>query len=143
MSNAQPRCIVWACRSFNIHTPYLEQYVNNGGGPDGILKRVMTESNLSNKDAKKRCIKTWTDTFLLTNSAKSSFLYSLDREAKRARKSLMQIPALAWLIPAHNATTPVAFPAASPPEYTIFWNTNSSWRSKLPSPAPAISSPPY
>ncbi len=51
MSNAQPRCILWACRSFNIPTPHLEQYVNNGGGPDGILKRVMTESNLSNKDA--------------------------------------------------------------------------------------------
>ena len=62
MSNAQPRCILWACRSFNIPTPHLEQYVNNGGGPDGILKRVMTESNLSNEDAKKRCIKTWTDT---------------------------------------------------------------------------------
>ena len=38
------------------------------------------------------------------NTAESSFLYNLDREAKRARKSLMQIPDLAWLLPAHNAT---------------------------------------
>jgi hypothetical protein len=54
---------------------------------------------------KKQCIKTWTDTHFLTNAAKSSFLYNLDREAKRARKSLMQISDLTWLIPAHNATT--------------------------------------
>ena len=94
MANAQPRCLLWTCRSFNIHTPYLEQYANNGDGPDSILKRVMTERKLSYADAKKQCIKTWTDTHLLTNTAKSSFLYNLDREAKSARKSLIQIPDL-------------------------------------------------
>ncbi len=37
------------------------------------------------------------------STAKSTFLYSRDREAKLAYKSRMQIPALAWLVPAHNA----------------------------------------
>jgi hypothetical protein len=114
--------------SFNIHTPYLKQYANSGDGPDGILKRVMTESKLSYDEAKKHCIKSWTDTHLLTNTAKSSFLYNPDREAKRAGKSLLQIPDLAWLIPDPPTTPPppVAFPAASPPEYTTSCNTNSS-----------------
>jgi hypothetical protein len=78
-------------------------------------------------EAKKHCIKTWTDTHLLTNTAKSFFLYNLDSEAKCARKSLMQIPDLARLIPALKATPPpVAFPAASPPEKTTSCNINSS-----------------
>ena len=64
----------------------------------------MTESTLSYADDIKQCIKTWTETHLLTNTTKSSFIYNLDREAKRARKSLMQISDLAWLIPAHNST---------------------------------------
>ena len=33
MANAQPRCLLWTCRFFNIHTPYLEQSVNSGDGP--------------------------------------------------------------------------------------------------------------
>ena len=40
----------------------------------------MTQSKLSYADAKKQCIKTWTNTQLLTNTAKSSFLYNLDLE---------------------------------------------------------------
>jgi hypothetical protein len=56
MANAQPRCLLWTCRSFKIHTPYLERYVNSGDCPDSILKRVMTESKLSYADAKNECI---------------------------------------------------------------------------------------
>ena len=96
MNNAQPRCVVWACKQFGIPAPHFEYYVNHRDEPDGMLQRIMHEMDVSKGKAKQLVIITLTDSKQLR--AKSPYLKKLDAEAKEIQVALMSRPELQWIL---------------------------------------------
>ena len=97
MNNAQPRCVVWACKEFGIPCPQFSFYINHRDGANGMLERIMIESNVSKAKAKKLVIITLTDSKKLRTS--SQYLKKLDAEAKEIQNALMSRHELQWILP--------------------------------------------
>ena len=97
MNNAQPRCVVWACKEFGIPSPQFSFYVNHRDGANGMLERIMIESNVSKAKAKQLVIITLTDSKKLRTS--SQYLKKLDAEAKEIQNALMSRHELQWILP--------------------------------------------
>lgn len=97
MNNAQPRCVLWACKQLGVPAPQLEYYVRHRDGPGGMLQRIADETGASRGKAKQLAIMT------LTSGAKlrtpSAYLKKLDVEAKEIQAALMARQELQWMLP--------------------------------------------
>jgi hypothetical protein len=96
MNNAQPRCVVWACKQFDIPAPLFEHYVKNRDGDNGMLQRIMDENGVSKGRAKQLVIITLTDSKKMRTS--NEYLKKLDAEAKEIQAALMSRPKLQWIM---------------------------------------------
>ena len=97
MNCGMPRCILWACKHFDILVPQLEFYIENRNGSDGMSQRIMDEAGVSKGKAKQLFIMTLTNGKKLRTS--STYLKKVDAENKETQVALMSRPELKWILP--------------------------------------------
>jgi hypothetical protein len=93
MNNAQPRCVVWACKEFGIPCAQFAFYVARR---DDMVSRIMDELGVSKAKAKQLVIITLTYSKKLRT--RSVYLKKLDDEAKEIQTALMARQELQWIL---------------------------------------------
>lgn len=97
MVNEMPTVMLWICKQFNIPCPQLEYYVKHRDGENGMIQRIMDETQVHKAKAKQMPIIAMTSGKNFRSS--NMYLKEFDVEMKKIQKALMERNELKWILP--------------------------------------------